>query len=61
MFEECYCAQNERVALEPVLMMGVTLLQFLDGVPDRQAVEMLHYHVGADEPNRVSLGRQQES
>jgi hypothetical protein len=44
--ESCYCADNGRVALEPVLMLGVTLLQFFDGVPDRQAVEMLHYHAG---------------
>lgn len=44
--EQCYCAENGRVALEPVLMMGVSLLQDLDGVPDRQAVEWLHYHAG---------------
>jgi IS5 family transposase len=44
--EKCYCAQNGRVALEPVLMLGTSLLQFLDGVPDRQAVEMLRYHAG---------------
>ena len=42
----CYCANNGRVALEPVLLQGVTCLQFLDGVPDRQAVEMLRYHAG---------------
>jgi hypothetical protein len=44
--EGCYCAENGRTALEPVLMMGVSLLQELDGVPDRQAVELLHYHAG---------------
>jgi hypothetical protein len=44
--EKCYCAENGRVALEPVLMLGTSLLQFLDGVPDRQAVEMLRYHAG---------------
>ena len=44
--EKCYCPENGRVALEPVLMLGVSLLQFLDGVPDRQAVEMLRYHAG---------------
>jgi len=27
-------------------MLGVTLLQELDEVPDRQAVELLHYHAG---------------
>ena len=44
--EKCYCPDNGRVAIEPVLMMGVSLLQFLDGLPDRQAVEMLRYHAG---------------
>jgi len=44
--ESCYCADNGRVALEPVLMLGTTLLQFIDGLPDRAAVEMLHYHAG---------------
>ena len=44
--EACYCLENGRVAIEPVLMLGVSLLQELDGVPDRQAVEMLRYHVG---------------
>ena len=39
--EKCYCPDNGRVAIEPVLMMGVSLLQYLDGLPDRQAVEML--------------------
>lgn len=43
---KCYCPDNGRVALEPVLMLGVSLLQELDGVPDRQAVEMLRYHAG---------------
>ena len=44
--EKCYSADNGRVALEPVLMLGVSLLQELDGMPDRQAVEMLRYHAG---------------
>ena len=44
--EKCYCADNGRVAVEPVLMLGVSLLQYLDGLPDRQAVEMLRYHAG---------------
>jgi len=43
---KCYCEDNGRVAVEPVLMMGVSLLQELDGVPDRIAVEMLRYHAG---------------
>jgi hypothetical protein len=44
--EKCYCADNGRVALEPVLMLGTSILQYLDGVPDRQAVELLRYHAG---------------
>jgi hypothetical protein len=44
--EPCYCAENGRTALEPVLMLGVSLLQELDGAPDRQAVERLRYHAG---------------
>ncbi len=41
-----YCADNGRVALEPVLLLGVCLLQYLEAVPDRQAVEWLRYHAG---------------
>lgn len=44
--ESCYCVENGRVAIEPVLLMGVSLLQYLEGIPDRQAVEMLRYHAG---------------
>ena len=44
--EKCYCPDNGRVAVEPVLMLCVSLLQYLDGLPDRQAVEMLRYHAG---------------
>src|SRR5437773_7362263 len=44
--EKCYCPDNGRVAIEPVLMLGVSFLQYLDGLPDRQAVEMLRYHAG---------------
>jgi hypothetical protein len=44
--ESCYCAQNGRPAIEPVLMLGVSLLQYLDAVPDRQAVDLLRYHAG---------------
>src|SRR5260221_1300049 len=44
--EKCYCADNGRTAVEPVLLLGVSLLQELDGMPDRLAVEMLRYHAG---------------
>jgi hypothetical protein len=46
LLEQCYCAENGRTALEPVLLLGISILQELDGVPDRQAVEMLRYHAG---------------
>jgi hypothetical protein len=42
----CYCSENGRVAVEPVLLLGVSVLQFLDGQPDRAAAEMLRYHAG---------------
>lgn len=42
----CYCPDNGRAAVEPVLLLGVSLLQYVDGMPDRQAVEMLRYHAG---------------
>ena len=45
-WEKCYCADNGRTAVEPVLLLGVSLLQELDGMPDRLAVEMLRYHAG---------------
>jgi len=41
-----YCAEDGRAAIEPVLLLGVSILQFLDGEPDRAAVEMLRYHAG---------------
>jgi transposase len=44
--EKCYCVDNGRTAVEPVLLLGVSLLQELDGMPDRLAVEMLRYHTG---------------
>jgi len=44
--EDCYCSDNGRVAVEPVLLLGVSLLQYLEGIPDRQAVELVRYHAG---------------
>jgi hypothetical protein len=43
---QAYCAEDGRPATEPVLLLGVSLLQFLEGAPDRQAVETLRYHAG---------------
>lgn len=44
--EAAYCRDNGRPGIEPVLLLGVSLLQFMERVPDRQAVEMLMYHLG---------------
>jgi transposase len=44
--EKCYCPGNGRVAVEPVLLLGVSILQYLESMPDRQAVELLRYHAG---------------
>ena len=44
--EKCYCLEDGRPAIEPVLLLGVSILQELDGMPDRQAIEMLRYHAG---------------
>jgi transposase len=41
-----YCAENGRPAIEPVIMAGVTLLQFMEKVPDRKAVENVRMHIG---------------
>jgi hypothetical protein len=41
-----YCADNGRPAIEPVQMAGVTLLQFMEKVPDRQAVQHVRFHLG---------------
>ena len=52
----CYCADNGRVALEPVLLLGVSLLQYLEAIPDRQAVELLRYHAGLNFALNRQLG-----
>jgi transposase len=44
--EGCYCLENGRPGKEPVVLLGVSLLQFLERLPDRQAAEQMRYHVG---------------
>jgi hypothetical protein len=44
--EGTYCRDDGRAATEPVLLLGVSLLQYLEAVPDRQAVDLLRYHAG---------------
>jgi len=41
-----YCSDNGRPGIEPVLMAGVTLLQFMEAVPDRKAVDNVRLHLG---------------
>jgi transposase len=44
--EACYVLDNGRPGLEPVVLLGVLILQFVERVPDRQAAELLKYHLG---------------
>jgi transposase len=41
-----YCENNGRPAVDPVLLAGVTLLQFIEKAPDRVAAERAQYHLG---------------
>jgi hypothetical protein len=41
-----YCPDDGRPAVDPALLLGLTLLQFWECVPDRQALAFLRYHVG---------------
>ena len=43
---ECYEAGNGRPGIEPVVLLGVLIIQFLERVPDRQAAELVKYHLG---------------
>lgn len=43
---ECYQSNNGRPGVEPVVLLGVLIFQFLERVPDRQAVELVKYHLG---------------
>ena len=53
-----YCASNGRPGVEPVWLLGTTLLQYLEGMPDRQAVEMLRYHAGWNFALNRSIGQE---
>jgi hypothetical protein len=54
---QAYCAANNRPAIEPVLLLGVSLLQYLEGAPDRQAVDLLRYHAGWSLALNCALGQ----
>src|ERR1700748_2674903 len=43
---ECYQTDNGRPGVEPVVLLGVLIFQFLERVPDRQAAELVKYHLG---------------
>lgn len=44
--EAMYDANNGRPAIEPVTLLGVTLLQFMERLPDREAVDAVRFHLG---------------
>ncbi len=44
--ESCYVATNGRTAFEPVALLGAVILQFMERAPDRQAAELVRYHLG---------------
>jgi len=44
--EALYCADNGRPPIDPVLLCGVTLLQFMEKAADRSATEHVVYHLG---------------
>jgi hypothetical protein len=41
-----YCQNDGRPPVDPALLLALTVLQFWECIPDRQAVELLRYHVG---------------
>jgi hypothetical protein len=43
---QCYAPKNGRPGIEPVVLLGVLIFQFLERVPDRQAAELVKYHLG---------------
>src|SRR5689334_8616181 len=53
---ECYTRDNGRPGIEPVVLLGVLIFQFLERVPDRQAVEMVKYHLGWKLALNLKLG-----
>jgi len=44
--ETLYCEDNGRPGIDPVLLCGVTLLQFMEKASDRRAAEQVAYHLG---------------
>ena len=44
--DSLYCEDNGRPAIDPVVLAGVTLLQFMERVPDRVAAGHVVFHLG---------------
>jgi len=44
--ETLYCESNGRPGIDPVLLCGVTLLQFMEKAADRRAAEQVVYNLG---------------
>jgi hypothetical protein len=53
---ECYEPENGRPGIEPVVLLGVLIFQFLERVPDRQAAELVKYHLGWKLALNLKLG-----
>ena len=53
---QCYEPENGRPGIEPVVLLGVLIFQFMERVPDRQAVDMVKYHLGWKLALNLKLG-----
>jgi transposase len=53
---QCYEPGNGRPGIEPVVLLGVLIFQFLERVPDRQAAELVKYHLGWKLALNLKLG-----
>jgi Transposase DDE domain/Transposase domain (DUF772) len=53
---QCYKPENGRPGIEPVVLLGVLIFQFLERVPDRQAAELVKYHLGWKLALNLKLG-----
>src|ERR1700675_1867293 len=52
----CYVLDNGRPGVEPVILLGVLIFQFLERVPDRQAAELVKYYLGWKLALNLKLG-----
>jgi transposase len=53
---QCYKPENGRPGIEPVVLLGVLIFQFLERAPDRQAAELVKYHLGWKLALNLKLG-----